>query len=163
MKVNAAKSGTGRGWTRKFPGFRLDRNRRIGVALENVERFKGKVREMWRGNQSRTSDEQRVVGVPYARVWWGYFRLEKWIRWLRLLEASVHCDGSGCETGCRKQLPFAWGVASGRYRRRANDPVELSATRLQLPHAVGSCSDAMAAGFSSRIPKTGCAAVQGQK
>jgi RNA-directed DNA polymerase len=44
LKVNAAKSGTGRVWERKFLGFRLDRDRRIGVAPESTERFKAKVR-----------------------------------------------------------------------------------------------------------------------
>jgi RNA-directed DNA polymerase len=100
LKVNAAKSGTGRVWERKFLGFRLDRDKRIGVAPENIERFKTKVREMWRGNQSRTSNELRDGWGSYVRGWWGYFRLtevrkpifklEGWIRrhirkcfWLR--------------------------------------------------------------------------------
>jgi group II intron reverse transcriptase/maturase len=90
LKVNAAKSGTGRVWERKFLGFRLDREGRIGVAPESVERFKAKVREMWRGHQSRTSTELRDAWCRYVRGWWGYFRLadvqqpifrlEGWIR-----------------------------------------------------------------------------------
>ncbi len=32
LQVNAAKSGTGRVWERKFLGFRLDRKKRIGIA-----------------------------------------------------------------------------------------------------------------------------------
>ena len=90
LKMNTAKSGTGRVWERKFLGFQLDRDRRIGVAPESAERFKAKVREMWRGNQSRTSDELRDRWASYARGWWGYFRLadvrrpifrlEGWIR-----------------------------------------------------------------------------------
>ena len=90
LKVNAAKSGTGRVWERKFLGFRLDRDRRIGVAPESIERFKAKVREMWRGNQSRTSNQLRDAWGRYVRGWWEYFqlaevrvpifRLEGWIR-----------------------------------------------------------------------------------
>ena len=90
LKVNAAKSGTGRVWERKFLGFRLDRKRRIGVAPESMERFKAKVREMWRGSQSRTSNQLRDDWSRYLRGWWGYFRLaearqpifrlEGWIR-----------------------------------------------------------------------------------
>ena len=100
LKVNAAKSGAGRVWERKFLGFRLDRQWRIGVAPESMERFKAKVREMWRGNQSRTSKELRDSWSRYVQGWWGYFRLaetrepifrlEGWIRrhvrkcfWLR--------------------------------------------------------------------------------
>jgi group II intron reverse transcriptase/maturase len=105
LKVNAAKSGTGRVWERKFLGFRLDRERRIGIAPESVERFKAKVREMWRGNQSRTSNQLRDDWGRYVRGWWGYyrlaeerkpvFRLERWIRrhirkcfWLRWHNAT---------------------------------------------------------------------------
>ena len=100
LKVNEAKSGTGRVWERKFLGFRLNRKLQIGIAPESIERFKAKVRELWRGNQSRTSKELRDTWRSYVRGWWGYFhlaedrtvlfRLEGWIRrhirkcfWLR--------------------------------------------------------------------------------
>ena len=105
LKVNAAKSGTGRVRERKFLGFRLDREGRIGIAPESVERFKARVREMWRGNQSRTSNQLRDDWGRYVRGWWGYFRLaevrkpifrlEGWIRrhirkcfWLRWHNAT---------------------------------------------------------------------------
>ena len=100
LKVNEAKSGTGRVWERKFLGFRLNLKLQIGIAPESIERFKARVREMWRGNQSRTSTELRDIWRNYMRGWWGYyqlaedraalFRLEGWIRrhirkcfWLR--------------------------------------------------------------------------------
>ncbi len=67
LKVNAAKGGTGRVWESKFLGFRLDREKRIGVAPESVGRFKIKVREMWPGNQSRTSNQLRDAWVWYVR------------------------------------------------------------------------------------------------
>jgi RNA-directed DNA polymerase len=105
LKVNSAKSGTGRVWERKFLGFRLDREKRIGVAPESIERFKTKVREMWRGHQSRTSNQLRDAWGRYVRGWWNYFqlaearatifRLEGWIRrhirkcfWLRWHSAA---------------------------------------------------------------------------
>ena len=100
LKVNAAKSGTGRVWERKFLGFRLNRKLQIGIAPESVERFKAKVRELWRSCQSRTSNQLRDAWQSYVRGWWGYFQLaedskaifqrEGWIRrhirkhfWLR--------------------------------------------------------------------------------
>ena len=58
LKVNAAKSGTGRVWERKFLGFRLDRKKRIGIAPESLERFKTKVREMWDGRRRGTSTNE---------------------------------------------------------------------------------------------------------
>ena len=100
LKVNAAKSGTGRVWERKFLGFRLDRQKRIGIAPESLERFKTKVRQMWNGRRSRTSNQLRDEWSRYVRGWWGYFslaearkpiyELEGWVRrhirkcfWLR--------------------------------------------------------------------------------
>jgi hypothetical protein len=100
LQVNTAKSGTGRAWERKFLGFRLNRELQIGAAPESIERFKAKVREMWRSGQSRTSNQLRDAWKRYVRGWWGYyqlaedrkpiFRLEQWIRrhirkcfWLR--------------------------------------------------------------------------------
>jgi len=59
LKENAAKSGTGRDWERKFLGFRLDRKKRIGIAPESLERFKAKVREKWDGGRSGTSTQLR--------------------------------------------------------------------------------------------------------
>jgi len=100
LKMNAAKSGTGRVWERKFLGFRLDRQKRIGIAPESLQRFKAKVREMWNARRSGTSTQLRDEWNRYVRGWWGYFRLaearqpvrelEKWVRrhirkcfWLR--------------------------------------------------------------------------------
>ena len=100
LQVNAAKSGVGRSWERKFLGFRLNRERQIEAAPESLERFKTQVREMWRSCQGRTSNQLRDRWQGYVRGWWGYyqlaenrrpiFRLEGWIRrhirkcfWLR--------------------------------------------------------------------------------
>ena len=100
LQVNAAKSGVGRTWERKFLGFRLNRERQIEVAPESIERFKTKVRELWRSCQSRTSKQLRDAWRQYVQGWWAYyqqaenrrpiFRLEGWIRrhirkcfWLR--------------------------------------------------------------------------------
>ena len=65
LEVNAAKSGAGRVEERKFLGFRLDREGRIGVAPESIARCKAKVREMWNARQSLTSRWSR-----YVRDWW---------------------------------------------------------------------------------------------
>lgn len=90
LEVNATKSGTGRPWERKFLGFRINPQGRIEIAPTSVERFKTKVRELWRSCQSRTSEELRDNWRAYVRGWWGYFRLaeergsifglEGWIR-----------------------------------------------------------------------------------
>jgi RNA-directed DNA polymerase len=100
LQVNEAKSGCGRVWERKFLGFRLTEKLEITIAEKSVERFKDKVREMWRSCQSLSSVQLRDRWRAYVRGWWEYFRLaverrsilrlEPWIRrhiracfWLR--------------------------------------------------------------------------------
>jgi RNA-directed DNA polymerase len=107
LKVNAAKSGTGRVWERKFLGFRLDREGRIGVAPESIERFKAKVREMWRGNQSRSSNQLRDDWRRYVQGWWGYFRLAEQRRPIYRLEGWIRRH-------IRKCFWLRWHNAEGR-------------------------------------------------
>jgi group II intron reverse transcriptase/maturase len=100
LEVNATKSGIGRAWERKFLGFRISPAGRIQIAPQNVERFRNKVRELWRSCQSLSSNELRDQWRAYVTGWWQYFRLtqerkcifdlEGWIRrhirkcfWLR--------------------------------------------------------------------------------
>lgn len=90
LEVNASKSGVGRAWERKFLGFRINPEGKTEAAPASVERFKSKVREMWRSCQSRTSSELRDDWCAYLRGWWAYYghaeerqniyRLEGWIR-----------------------------------------------------------------------------------
>lgn len=136
LTVNTAKSGVGRVWERKFLGFRLTETLRIAVAEASVERFKQKVRELWRGRQSRTSEQLRDAWMSYLRGWWGYFqlaeerrpifRLEKWIRrhirkcfWLRWHSAEGrerHLRALGlCGPMLKpaRSSKGAWGLARG--------------------------------------------------
>jgi len=109
LKVNAAKSGTGRVWERKFLGFRLDRKKRIGIAPESLERFKAKVREKWDGRRSGTSKQLRDDWNRYVRGWWGYFRLAE-VRWpLERLESWVRRH-------IRKCFWLRWHGREGRER-----------------------------------------------
>jgi hypothetical protein len=145
-KVNGAKSGTGRVWERKFLGFRLNRNLRIGIAPERIERFQAKVRERGRGNQSRTSTELRDLWQSYIRGGWGYFplaedrdsifRLEGWIRrhtrkcfWLRWHDAA------GREHALRRlgMVGRRLKAAFNRPRRLAYEPDRLVAERAFEP------------------------------
>jgi len=149
LKVNTAKSGTGRVEERKFLGFRLDRERRIGVAPESVERFKTKVREMWRANQSRTSNQLRDAWKRYVQGWWGYFRLaearrpvfqlEGWIRrhirkcfWLRW-HSAIGRERGLRRLGLRGRMLKVAFSARGAWPLAANGSVQtaLSNTRLR--------------------------------
>lgn len=110
LKVNAAKSGTGRVWERKFLGFRLDRRKRIEIAPESVERFKTRVRELWNARRSRTSNQLRDEWNRYVRGWWGYYRLAGTRASVRDLEAWVRRH-------IRKCFWLRWHDARGRLRR----------------------------------------------
>ena len=110
LKVNAAKSGTGRVWERKFLGFRLGRDKRIGVAPESLERFKVKVREKWDGRRSRTSTELRDEWQRFIRGWWGYFQLAEDRWFLRALEPWIRRH-------IRKCFWLRWHNTVGRRRR----------------------------------------------
>jgi group II intron reverse transcriptase/maturase len=67
LKVNRDKSGKGKARERKFLGFRLNRQGQIEAAPEAIQRFKTKVREMWRSCQSKTSKQLRDDWQRYVR------------------------------------------------------------------------------------------------
>ncbi len=78
LKVNAEKSAVARPWQRKFLGysFTSQRESRLKVARESVQRLKGKLREIFR--RGRGSNLSRLIGeelTPLLRGWMNYFRL----------------------------------------------------------------------------------------
>lgn len=96
LEVNATKSGTGRPWERKFLGFRINPEGQIEAAPPSVERFKTKVREMWRSCQSQTSAELRDNWRAYVRGWWGYYRLAEERRNIYGLEGWIRRPMRSC-------------------------------------------------------------------
>jgi len=96
LEVNATKSGVGRAWERKFLGFRINPQGKIEAAPQSVERFKTKVRELWRSCQSQTSVELRDRWRAYVRGWWGYFRLAEERRNLFGLEGWIRRHIRSC-------------------------------------------------------------------
>lgn len=109
LKVNAAKSGAGRVEERKFLGFRLDREGRIGIAPESVARFKAKVREMWNARQSATSNQLRDGWLRYVRGWWNYYQLAEVRKPIFRLEGWI-------KRHIRKCFWLRWHSAKGRER-----------------------------------------------
>ena len=110
LQVNAAKSGVGRTWERKFLGFRLNRGRQIEAAPETLERFKTKVREMWRSCQSLSSNQLRDRWRQYVRGWWGYYRLVENRRPIFWLEGWIRRH-------IRKCFWLRWHSPEGRKRQ----------------------------------------------
>jgi len=89
LEVNAAKSGVGRPWERKFLGFRINPKGQIEVSPTSVERFKAKVRELWRSCQSLSSQKLRDNWRAFVPGWWNYFRLAEERRNVLNLEGWV--------------------------------------------------------------------------
>jgi group II intron reverse transcriptase/maturase len=135
LEVNATKSGVGRPWERKFLGFRINPQGKIEAAPQSVERFKTKVRELWRSCQSQTSEELRDAWRAYVRGWWGYYRLaeerrnvfglEGWIRrhiracfwqrwdnWRGRLRKLRHLGLSGRHLKVAHSSKGAWRIAA---------------------------------------------------
>jgi RNA-directed DNA polymerase len=109
LEVNATKSGTGRPWERKFLGFRISRKGQIEAAPQSVERFKNKVRELWRSCQSLSSEQLRDNWRAYVRGWWGYFRLAEERRSIFRLEGWIRRH-------IRKCFWLRWHNRRGRLR-----------------------------------------------
>ena len=108
LQVNATKSGTGRPWERKFLGFRVNREGKIEVAPESLRRFQAKVRELWRANQSRTSNQLRDAWKRYVQGWWGYYRLAEERREIFRLEGWIRRH-------IRKCFWLRWHCVKGRW------------------------------------------------
>jgi RNA-directed DNA polymerase len=80
LRVNGAKSGTGRPWNGKFLGFRLTPDGRIGPARSSLERLKDKVQDVWDARNSLPLDNRIRHWQDMIRGWWNYFRLCE-VRW----------------------------------------------------------------------------------
>jgi group II intron reverse transcriptase/maturase len=136
LEVNATKSGMGRAWERKFLGFRIGPEGKIDLAPQSVERFRNKVRELWRSCQSLNSNELRDRWRAYVTGWWQYFslaqerrcifELEGWIRrhirkcfWLRWhnwrgrLNALRRLGLTGRQLKVAQSSKGAWPIARG--------------------------------------------------
>jgi RNA-directed DNA polymerase len=110
LEVNKSKSAAGRPWERKFLGFRINPRGKIEAAPQSVERFRNKVRELWRSCQSLSSEELRDHWCAYLRGWWAYFRLAEERRNILELEGWIRRH-------MRKCFWLRWHNWRGRLRR----------------------------------------------
>jgi group II intron reverse transcriptase/maturase len=109
LEVNATKSGTGRPWERKFLGFQITPQGEIRAAPRSVERFKDRVRELWRSCQSLSSAQLRDNWCAYLRGWWSYYRLAEERRNILGLEGWIRRH-------IRKCFWERWHSRAGRQR-----------------------------------------------
>ena len=110
LQVNTAKSGAGRACERKFLGFRLEPDGRIGIAPESIARFKTKVRELWNARQSVTSKQLRDAWLSFVEGWWSYYRLAEERKPIFRIEGWIRRH-------IRKCFWQRWHSSEGRVRR----------------------------------------------
>ncbi len=77
LKVNLAKSAVDRPWNRKFLGYSMTTHRqpRLKVAPAVIDRFKCKLRELFRQGRGRNLRRFIESLAPVLRGWVNYFRL----------------------------------------------------------------------------------------
>ncbi len=80
VPVNREKSGSGPTDESALLGFRIYTDGRIGVSPKAVGKLKARVRELWDGRQSLTSNQLRDQWRRYILGWWNYFKLADWRR-----------------------------------------------------------------------------------
>jgi len=92
LRVNEEKSAVGRPWQRKFLGFRILRQKetRVSVAAESLQRFKDTIRRITRRNRGVSLERVLQELRTYTEGWVGYFavartpsvfqELDGWIR-----------------------------------------------------------------------------------
>ncbi len=147
LTVNETKSGCGRVWERKFLGFCLTEGLEITIAKRSLERFKDKVREMWRSCQSLRSEQLRNNWRVYVRGWWNYFRLAEYRRPIFDLESWIRRH-------IRKCFWLRWHGWKGRYR--ALKRLGLTPRQCQVAHSSKgawtiAASPSLQTAFSNRI------------
>jgi RNA-directed DNA polymerase len=123
LKINETKSGVGRARTRKFLGFRLNDKHQITIAEISIQRWKAKVRHLWRAGQARTSNQLRDQWATYIRGWWGYYGRAEDVRSVLRLEGWVRRH-------IRKAFWIRWHNRSGRLRALHRLGLRGSALRL---------------------------------
>lgn len=89
LRVNEAKSGSGRPWERKFLGFVIRQDGKIEVSPQSLHQFKSRVRELWEARQNGTSPQLRDRWLRYIRGWWNYYRLAEYRRSVFALEGWI--------------------------------------------------------------------------
>lgn len=88
LELSAEKSQVTRPWKGNFLGFTLLGSGQAGIAKSSIMRYKDKIRALWDGRQSKTSQELVKQWRYYVKGWWNYFgialfqtdRLSGWTR-----------------------------------------------------------------------------------
>lgn len=88
LQVNTSKSGSGPSSGRKFLGFSLSEEGVIEVASRSLERFKDKVREIWK-QRSISNEGLRREWNSYVKGWCSYFGIAEQAGWTEAVEKWI--------------------------------------------------------------------------
>jgi RNA-directed DNA polymerase len=77
LRLNASKSAVARPWVRKFLGFSftVQRETRLRIATESVQRLTARIRELLRSGRGRSLGHTIETLNPLLRGWIAYFQL----------------------------------------------------------------------------------------
>ena len=109
LEVNRTKSGAGPTEQSGLLGFRISQEGEIGIGDKAIQRLKERVRELWDGRQSKTSNELRQQWKQYISGWWNYFQLAEYRQALERLNGWIRRH-------MRKCFWQRWHKAKGRRR-----------------------------------------------
>lgn len=87
LEINPTKSGIGRVHERQYLGYRITIEGELEVDASRVERYKDKVRALWRANQSLTSIALVKQWRRFVLGWGEYFRLGRVSKDIRYLSS----------------------------------------------------------------------------
>lgn len=112
LKVNAEKSAVDRPWKRKFLSYSMtwDKQPRLKVAAESVQRFKGKLKELFRKGRGRNLGRFIKELKPVLLGWVNYFSL-----------ADVKSTFDALDGWIRRRLRCLLWRQWKRYPRRAKN------------------------------------------
>lgn len=126
LEVNAAKSGIGRVWERKFLGFILTAALLIATSPQAIAKFKDQVRAKWDARQSMSSEQLRDQWSNYQRGWWAYYGRAEEQRNMTQLSGWIRRH-------MRKCFWQRWHSASGR--RAALARLGIPPSRIDVAHS----------------------------
>ena len=143
LKVNDDKSAVALVSERKFLGYRLTNQCKLGVSRESQERFKKRIRAITKRNRGRSLDQILKELAPYLRGWLQYYRLseapslfrdnDQWIRrrlrcyWLKQKKRGRTIAAGLIKLGVREQEAYKLAGSSKGWWRLSLNPAISSA------------------------------------
>lgn len=109
VSINADKSDSGRPWDRQFLGYQPTKEGTLKPSPKSMENYKARVRQIFSGRRSLTSNELRDKWRDFVRGWCNYFSLANERNWRRPISGWTRRH-------IRKCFWLRWHGSKGRRR-----------------------------------------------